>query len=112
MLPTMQLQQMAAFQSRLTSTAGGKNSNETFGDLYHVLSIAFLLMEEERETFQRQLVEVEDYFVKRSKHAALLSLNTLGGKLLYRVVSIAFRTWIHYCRAKEVRLTVFLLACS
>jgi len=46
-------------------------------------------------------MEVEDYFVKRSKHAALLSLNTMMGKLLYRSVSIAFRSWTSFCRSKE-----------
>lgn len=52
--------------------------NETFGDLYHVLSIAFLLMEEERETFQKQLRDVEDFFVKRAKHAGLISLQSIA----------------------------------
>lgn len=52
-LPTMQLKQMQFIQDKMAQhqpgagAGGGKKSNETFGDLYHVLSIAFLLMEEE-----------------------------------------------------------------
>jgi len=59
-------------------------SNESFGDLYHVLSIAFLLMEEERETSQKQLRDVEDFFVKRAKHAGLISLQSIARKIMYR----------------------------
>ncbi|GMH89647.1 hypothetical protein TrST_g3525 [Triparma strigata] len=80
---------------------GGKGSSESFGDLYHVLSIAFLLMEEERETFQKQLREVEDFFVKRAKHAGLISLQSIARKILYRELSLGFSAWVQFAREME-----------
>jgi hypothetical protein len=71
-------------QGGMAASLTGGGGKEGFGDLYHVLSIAFLLMEEERETFQKQLGEVEDFFVKRAKYAGLLSLQSMARKMMYR----------------------------
>jgi len=90
-------QNLGRSSSRASSSKQG-DQNGGFGDLYHVLSIAFLLMEEERETFQKQLSSVEDFFVKRAKYGGLLSLQSVARRLVYRRTSLAFSCWLQYVR--------------
>ena len=101
MLPQHEMQVLQERMNAAHINHGSKSSNESFGDLYHVLSIAFLLMEEERETFQKQLRDVEDFFVKRAKHAGLISLQSIARKILYRELSLGFSAWVQFAREME-----------
>lgn len=65
------------------SSSSNNEKGMEVDDMYHVLSMAFLLMEDEREEFRQELKEVEGYFEEKVRETRRRS--ELEGKNDYRL---------------------------
>jgi len=62
-------------------------------DMYHVMSVAFLLMEDERKAFATELTEVEDFYSKQSTSGANLALQIILRRTVSKQISHFFHAW-------------------
>ena len=81
--------------SRATSLTGIPNnsSNMSMEEMYHVLSVAFLLMEDERSSFSQELKEVENYYSRLNRNGGRTALKCILHRAVNKRISSAFHKW-------------------